>query len=100
MAYTLLDGEKKHADHPTTFHIPDKDAKNTVTLGDHVKLMFEDDEGEIERMWVKVASVESGDNPHLTGTLANDPIVIADLHFGDHVEFTLNHIIDITTQDD
>jgi hypothetical protein len=61
-------------------------------LGDHVKLMFtnhRDGEG----MWVSVTAI---DGIRITGTLANTPICIDSLDFGDEVRFGPEHIIGVT----
>ncbi len=61
----------------------------TFALGDYVKLMFIDPAG-AESMWV---SVTGNDGGRLAGTLANTPLGIAGLDFGDEVQFGPESII-------
>ncbi len=83
----LLDAEKQHSKHPTTFHIPSREERENVSVGMFVKLVF----NESERMWVIVTKIEKN---HFIGTLDNDPTVV-DLKCGDEIEFKSKHIIGV-----
>jgi len=74
-------------EHPETFEYA---VPNDVTLGCYVKLIFTTGAGEGERMWVRVERVSGH---RFVGTLANDPVLIDDLRFGDRIRFSLEHIL-------
>jgi hypothetical protein len=62
-----------------------------------VKLMFDTTDllgrrNWSERMWVEVLAVK---RRHIVGVLADDPLGIPRLDFGDQVKFKREHIIDI-----
>jgi hypothetical protein len=101
----LLSGEQLHHDHPDTFWIPPRDAREQLPIGQAVKLYFEiqseTDAGETalssERMWVIVAErVSDG----YIGILDNQPASIESsdevyLCFGAEIPFFPEHVIDI-----
>jgi uncharacterized protein YegJ (DUF2314 family) len=92
---TLINGVERHRLHPTTFEIPDEPHKAIVAEGDFVKLIFQDDAGQTERMWVKVTSL----GLECVGTLTNHPVKLTAVKFGDVVRFQPEHIIDIIYQE-
>ncbi len=91
---TLIDGVKRHANHPDTFEVPTLAEKEAVVPGNYVKLGWEETELEPgmpngERMWVLV----TGEN---VGLLRNRPVVFSDkLKFGQEVEFHSDNILSI-----
>ncbi len=90
--WTLGNGVQRNRAHPATFHIPSQPEKAALGLGDCVKLMFEDAQGGGERMWVRIVAI----GPYnLAGTLANDPVWIADLEFGERIVFNRDNVIGI-----
>jgi hypothetical protein len=92
----LSSGVERNRAYPDTFWIPDEEDKAAVEPGDSVKAMFEmDDWG--ERMWVRVHKVT---RRHIVGTLANQPIGIPRLDYGDKVKLKRHHIIDINWRED
>lgn len=92
--YTLIDGVLRNYENPDTFEIPTLEERQGALEGDLVKVGFEckgEDMGG-ERMWVEIDTAENG---HYTGTIANHPFVIPNLRFGDEVTFSSKHIISI-----
>lgn len=100
--YALENGVNLHREAPDTFYLPAQDERESVTVGDWVKLVFEIVVGEsdvaVERMWVIVASAANG---QFTGTLDNMPFCAEEgdvrLKLGDAVRFTSDNIIQILT---
>lgn len=95
------DGARLALEHQFTFYKPSKQAVELLSVGDEVKLIFErvsgDKDGKTaERMWVKVTLIDEG---AFEGTLANDPVVVDDLSFGDRVRFEEKHIIQVSIED-
>lgn len=81
--------------HPR-FDMPTRKELFDVFEGDNVKLIFEDDEGMGERMWIAVT--RSGNADHWEGTLDNDPIGIYTkprLRYGSRVKFHPYDVIDV-----
>ena len=88
----LLDAEERHRADPMTFSIPRSDIRRSLGLGSRVKLLFAvgtDDPPSAERMWVEVTQVLG---KRYVGQLANEPVAIADLEFGDEVTFGPEHV--------
>jgi hypothetical protein len=83
--YQLTDGVEK------LYSIPKGAAKALVTVGDMVKLQFEE-EGRFESTWLSVQSVE-GDK--FTGKIEYGPVWIKSVKFRDIVEFESKHILAI-----
>lgn len=81
----LVNAQEMAKKYPETFEAPTQEDLNLVNVGDFVKLCFNDR----ERMWVQV-TYRNGDK--LKGTLANDPILIKDLKYGDLIDFKLENI--------
>lgn len=107
----IIDAHQKHKQYKTTFDIPDKEEVEGIEEGTMVKMAFVVPKGsepvsaashsfmassglpqvpEAERMWVEVVE-RNGDR--FLGKLANDPAFIADMEFGDKVEFETKHIL-------
>lgn len=96
MSYILIDAVERNRQHPTTFEIPNENDIANLTVGGFAKLGFEEIEspdGYAERMWVKVTNIGAGGT--FEGTLANDPIVIESMSFGDKVQFKRDNILDV-----
>jgi hypothetical protein len=89
--WSLLDAEVHNEAHPRSFFIPSRDERETLEVGELVKLVFEDEDGDGERMWVEVTDRAPGG---YVGILTNQPIVI-DLERGARIEFEPRHVIDI-----
>jgi uncharacterized protein YegJ (DUF2314 family) len=99
-SWELESGVKRHLEFPDSFWIPSQEARNHVTPGQAVKLIFNietvDDTGNpeinCERMWVLVKTkIED----LYCGTLENQPECTADMKKGLEVYFREEHIIDI-----
>lgn len=100
--WELFSGVVRHRDSPDTFWIPDEDDRDSVTIGDLVKLIFEydieateEDPHTAERMWVRIT--DRIDQFYI-GSLDNEPIVARDYHklaVGSRIVFLSEHIIDI-----
>lgn len=94
--YTLADCYALHVHNPDTFALPDPHLIRELRPGDFAKLVFIDDEGPAERMWVQVTEVR--DSCTFAGALANDPAVLP-LRHGDQVEFSASHIAGVQRGD-
>lgn len=87
---TLIDGNVRNAQHPSSFFIPDDDEKHSLKVGSFVKLGFETVDRGGERMWVEITDIlEDGS---MIGTLVNTPI-FTNLSWGDKVHFELRHVL-------
>ena len=96
ITYELGNGVERNKENPSTFSIPSEKIKQALSAGMLAKLMFEPVSHEKllggERMWVLVIE----DNyPDYLGVLRNRPVFIEDLDYGDLVEFTADHVIDV-----
>lgn len=93
-ALHLVDVEERHRQHPETFEILPFEQRCAATVGDTVKLIWEEplsDSG--ERLWVQVTAK---DGDRLTGFIDNDPVDLAGLLRADQVvEFGPEHISQI-----
>jgi uncharacterized protein YegJ (DUF2314 family) len=91
MSWTLDNAEALAAEAPRSFFIPPADLRESLKVGDEVKLVFclerEDGQTAVERMWVEVVETE----PY-TGLLRNDPQLSGVIEFGDRVPFAAEHV--------
>lgn len=62
---------KQNRKHPKSFWIPSAEDKATIVPGVAVKLMFEQSDGWVERMWVEVEQVKGR---RIVGRLVNHPL--------------------------
>lgn len=92
LRWRLGSGVKRNREFPDSFWIPSEDEKDNVRPGDVVKLMFEQSDGWVERMWVGVERV--GRRRRWIGTLTNTPLGFPRLQPGDKIRFRRKHIID------
>lgn len=92
MTWFLDNGVDRHNDNPDTFEIPEEWEINSLKPGDYAKLIFLVVDGGAERMWVQITGVTDG---VFVGTLANNPLFIESLSFGDKILFSIQNIIDI-----
>lgn len=94
MTWKLENVEIKNREHPDTFEIPPDYIRDGLIPGDFVKLIFIQKSPEAgERMWVEVKrALKKG----YEGVLANHPVVIEDLQYGDIVKFEAKHVADVT----
>lgn len=104
--YELRSGLAQHHRTPETFYMPREDERQTLNVGDIVKLIFiiavtadpedPDDDGTFgERMWV---IVKGRIGPYYIGNLNNMPLTSGEqdnLTFEDEVIFLPEHVIDI-----
>lgn len=74
------------------YPIPATEQIEKVKIGDLVKLLFKDNEGNVERMWVEV--LEHNDNI-FKGFLRNDVTELEDMSDGTTIYFHSNNIYDI-----
>lgn len=91
LKYTLVDGIERNESNPNTFWIPSEEDKNSLIVGDMVKLGFLDKQGNGERMWVVITEKDGGS---FKGTLANNPVFLK-LTYDDEISFEFKHIIDL-----
>lgn len=91
--YTLVNGEERAKNNPTTFQIPSDYQKSKVTISDFVKIGFEEEGGFGERMWV---SVTKRTENSFEGTLISVPLNLESIKHGDIVKFNSKHIIGVS----
>ena len=95
ITYTLDNAAETHREFPSTFQIPPQAERESLRVGDHVKLIFRiefADEAHVERMWVLVSEVRP---ESYVGVLDNDPYCTEEIRSGMRVEFHANHVIQI-----
>ena len=96
--YELDNGEEIHREYSDSFWIPEKEKRESLQVGDVVKLIFrmEEEKGSedisVERMWVEITDVKL---PYYKGNLDNDPSGSNCVFCGQSVVFNPCHIIDI-----
>ena len=86
----LLDGVEQNKKHPTTFHIPSKEEKDSIQIGTHVKVA---DTEVGERFWVEVDDIISDDL--MIGRIDNVLISNQPYNFNDRIYLTKDNFIDI-----
>src|SRR5262249_23939674 len=81
-------------------HPPAEEVRNTLVAGTHVKLLFrfaaekaDRHDGEVERMWVRVAGLD--EEEYYIGTLENDPVHDQVLRCGDAIHFHPLHVMEV-----
>ena len=97
--FELESGEQLHAEAPDTFWIPPLPARQSLSSGDIVKLVFrieEDGEVNVERMLVVI---QQATTEGYVGILDNDPYCTDQIQAGLELEFAPKHIIDIYADD-
>lgn len=67
----------------------EQNAKTVIVPGDLVRKAFVGDNNRDEHMWVEVTKVEGN---VITSTLANDPLHMKDIKYGDKVVFDRSEI--------
>lgn len=95
VTYKLDNGVELHRQYPETFEIPPVEQRESLRVGDIVKLIFRiefDDEAHVERMWVQVKEVRT---EFYIGALDNDPYCTDEIRSGMRVEFHADHVIQI-----
>lgn len=96
--YQLDNGEELNREFPDSFWIPEKHIRESLKVGDFVKLIFSmeetigSEEVSVERMWVEITSVYPD---YYVGKLDNDPSGSDCVMCGQHVTFQPCHVIDI-----
>jgi hypothetical protein len=90
----LENAEERNAEAPDSYFIPPREKRESLQVGDLVKLLFAYEPVKpgaptVERMWVEVVSAVP---PSYVGTLANQPTHIRSLVVGDRVEFGPQHV--------
>lgn len=98
--WELDDAELIAQVHPATFWLPERARRESLVVGDIVKLVFRirtvnesgTEEINVERMWVTTERVEGS---FYYGKLDNDPLCTADMSAGFAVTFQARHVIGI-----
>ncbi len=104
-AWELESGEARHAEAPDSFQIPSRDVRESLSVGDAVKLLFNiESEGEsglernVERMWViireRVGDLYVGVLDSSPCSIEPDPDFLAR---GSEVVFGPEHIVDVSS---
>ena len=96
--FELLSATERASRCPETFEIPDKGDRDSIQIGQVVKLIFDIAGGMTERMWVQVT--DRLDGGRYSGKLANAPYSSTPLKPGDSLEFDPDNIIDIWNEGD
>lgn len=100
--YVLDNAEDIHQQSPETFWIPKKSDRESLVVGDIVKLIFSmeesagSEETSVERMWVEVTQVCKN---YYVGRLDNDPYGSECVKSDQTVYFQPLHVIDIYQDD-
>ena len=89
--YLLTNTEQCNAEHPNTFWIPSRRDREGMKEGDFAKLIFHGDDGQAERMWVKINQVQS-DPIRYQGILHNNAVSSLLPKFGEAVQFGPEHV--------
>lgn len=95
VTYTLDNAAETRREFSNTFYLPPKEQRESLRIGDLVKLIFRiefDDDAHVERMWVQVTDVRSDG---YVGVLDNDPYCTDEIRSGMRVEFHSDHVIQI-----
>ncbi len=76
-----------------------KEGQASFKKNDHVKIAFfkKNDPEKIEWMWVRVTKVDPSGKIH-RGTLANTPIDVTDMQYGEPVAFSSKDIAEILNE--
>lgn len=96
MSYTLQDCIAQNKKYPDTFKIPSRERRKGIKVGQWAKLIFIAEDGQGERMWVKIIARKGGG---YIGTLDNSPVLI-EAEFGDEIKFSPKHVASIMTEED
>jgi hypothetical protein len=100
MAWNLNSVYELNKESPYTFYLPSEEVLEQLKVGDLVKLIFfSDDEHEEycgERMWVEITYINGY---CCKGLLANEPIYISSLVYGQEINFYKEHICDTQYED-
>jgi len=102
VGWTLFSAEDRHAQQPDTFHLPSREARESLVRGDGAKLLFEIEtrDGDrvidrgVDRMWVIVKGRTGSD---YIGVLDSDPGFAGglNLHTGQLITFRSEHVAEI-----
>jgi uncharacterized protein YegJ (DUF2314 family) len=91
--WRLKDAEARNEAAPDSFFIPSRAKRESLGVGDRVKLLFEgsthDGDEVVERMWVEVVSVRAG---IYEGELAHEASEIRSIRAGERVTFGPEHV--------
>ena len=99
--WELADGEVLHKAAPETFYIPPQTVRNSLSVGQTVKLVFRiaiteaagTSTEEVERMWVFIQEIL--ENGQYLGELHNDPYCTDGIQAGMTVIFEPRHVIQV-----
>lgn len=86
----LVDAEKRHAEHPRSFHIPELEDRMSLEEEDLVKLGFESEDLLGERLWFEITDV-LGPGRYV-GELQNYPVTF---ECAKEITFEAKHVLDI-----
>lgn len=102
--YKLENVEELAREHPESFKILPKEARETLRKGDYAKAIFkfrptteEDPDG--ERMWILVSNPTIDGGTYL-GILQNKPLIAPDLKHGDLIYFKPENVCQIMRKED
>jgi len=101
VSYALDNVVETNREFPDTYSIPSIEMRDNLKEGQVVKLVFrivQDDEVDVERMWVIVKS-KSKSNDTYVGVLDNDPFCTDQIKSGMEVRFQSQHILQIHTSE-
>ncbi|MEZ9412553.1 DUF2314 domain-containing protein [Vibrio lentus] len=96
--YQLDNGEELNKEYPDSFWIPDKEVRESLKVGDSVKLIFRMEETKgsedvsVERMWVEITAKYPN---YYEGKLDNDPDGSDCVLCGQLVIFQSSHVIEV-----
>ena len=96
----LIDGVWSNMRHPDSFEIPDQAVRESLRVGDMVKISFEETSSfGAERIWAQVTKIQHRGQRKYEGELRNTPFFIP-YDFGSKVTFNAEHVIGVHMDDD
>jgi hypothetical protein len=100
--WVLLSAEGRHAEHPSTFNLPDPAVRSGLTPGMAAQLLFDIETRQggkvidrgVDRMWVIVLRSKAGQTSRYLGVLDSDPGWAENLRLrkGDIIPFGPEHV--------
>ena len=93
--YSIVNAEALTKDAPKDFYLPKREDRDLVEPGMSVKLIWEDSDGNTERMWCQVLLAKKS---AYTGYLDNNPVEI-EITRGTVIDFGPEHIVQVGAND-
>ncbi|MDE4297126.1 hypothetical protein PXK56_18235 [Phaeobacter gallaeciensis] len=92
---SLINGVERSTAHPTTFEVPNEEDRETIQVGDHVKIGLESAAAGGERFWVRITEVRIEQDQFLYAGAVDNDLIIYDIPLGEILEFDPEHVLSI-----